>query len=379
MCGGCQRPVSVCLCPHLSRIRAETRVVVLQHPREATVPIGTVRLLELGLEQIERHVGVSFDDESPAVRSLLAAKAPPILLFPGDGARDLAEEPPELPVTLVTIDGTWWQAQKILKRSPYLAGLPRYSLTPKEPSRYRIRREPARECVSTIEAVVQALGLLEGDANPFSKLLAPFEALVEHQLRYARETAVRRHLKRVGLARRPPALRRLAEREADLVVGYGEANAWPRGTPLGATPEIVHWAAERLATGERFEAFIAPRKPFSPTFTHHTGIAPELVTGGEPWATFAERWAAFQRPNDLLCGWGWYASEVLGAEGAVLPERMDLRVVAMNKLKRRPSDVTGCAALLGEPVAQPWVRGRTGVRLAGLSAVLRGLISDAAP
>jgi len=338
------------------------------------VPIGTVRLLELGLEKIERHVGVSFGDESPAVRSLLAAKAPAILLFPGPGARDLAEEPPELPVTLVTIDGTWWQAQKILKRSPYLAQLPRYSLTPKEPSRYRIRREPARDCVSTIEAVVQALGLLEGDASPFSKLLAPFEALVEHQLRFARETAVRRHLKRLGPARRPPAIRLLAERRADLVVGYGEANAWPRGTPLGATPEIVHWAAERPATGERFEAFIAPRRPFAPNFTHHTGIAPERVTGGEPWAAFAERWAAFLRPNDLLCGWGWYASEALRAEGAALPERMDLRVVAMNKLKRRPSDVTGCAALLGEPVDEPWVAGRTGLRLAGLSAVLRGLI-----
>lgn len=340
------------------------------------MPIGTVRLLELGLEQIERHVGVSFDDESPAVRSLVAAKAPPILLFPGASARDLATEPPELPVTLVTIDGTWWQAQKILKRSPYLAGLPRYSLAPKEPSRYRIRREPAENCVSTIEAVVQALGVLEGDVSPFSKLLLPFEALVEHQLRFARETAVRRHLKRIGGARRPPALRRLAEREADLVVGYGEANAWPRGTPLGASPEIVHWAAERLATGERFEAFIAPRLPFSPSFTHHTGIGPERVAGGESWAAFAERWAAFLRPTDLLCGWGWYASEALRAEGAVLPERMDLRVVAMNSLKRKPSDVTGCAELLGQQVDEPWVMGRTGVRLAGLRAVLRGLMAE---
>jgi DTW domain-containing protein YfiP len=358
-------------------VTARTRVVVLQHPREATVPIGTARLLELGLSGLERHVGVAFDDESPAIRALRAAGAPPILLYPGKGARDLALEPPATPVTLVVIDGTWWQARKILRKSPALASLPRYALTPRTPSRYRIRREPAPECVSTIEAVVEALGLLEREGASFERLLAPFDAMVEHQLGFARAQATRRRRVREKKPPRLPALRLLAGREPNLVIGYGEANAWPRGTPLGHSPEIVHWAAERPSTGERFEAFIAPRKPFSPSFSHHTGILREHVNAGESWASFAERWSAFQRRGDLLCGWGFYASEVLLAEGAVLPERLDLRRVAMSTLKRRPSDVAGCAALLGEPVSEPWVEGRTGIRLGALGAVLRGLLASA--
>jgi hypothetical protein len=217
--------------------------------------------------------------------------------------------------------------------------------------------------------------LLEGGDPALSRLLAPFDALVEHQLRFARDSATRRHKVRPGKAKKPPALRFLAERKSDLVVGYGEANAWPRGTPLGASPEIVHWAAERPLSGERFEAFIAPRRPFSPSFTHHTGIERSRVDGGESWDEFVERWRAFQRPGDVLCGWGWYSTEVLRAEGATLPERMDLRVVAMNALRRRPSDVIGCAELLGESVHEPWVPGRTGRRLAALSAVLRGLLA----
>jgi DTW domain-containing protein YfiP len=226
---------------------ARTKVVVLQHPREAGVPIGTVRLLALGLDGVERHVGVTFDDEHPARRAIAEASDPPILLFPGPDARDLAREPPPSPVTLVVIDGTWWQAQKLLKQNPFLATLPRYSLAPDAPSRYRIRKEPALHCVSTIEAIVQALSVLEGRAD-FAPLLGPFDALVEHQLAFARETAARRQRLRPKANRPPRFATLLRERAADFVVGYGEANAWPRGTPLGATPELVHWAAERPAS-----------------------------------------------------------------------------------------------------------------------------------
>jgi hypothetical protein len=281
-------------------------------------------------------------------------------------------------VTLVVIDGTWWQAQKLLKQNPFLATLPRYSLAPDAPSRYRIRKEPALHCVSTIEAIVQALSVLEGRAD-FAPLLGPFDALVEHQLAFARETAARRQRLRPKANRPPRFATLLRERAADFVVGYGEANAWPRGTPLGATPELVHWAAERPATGERFEAFIAPRKPFAPTFTHHTGIEPERVTRGEPFASFAERWAHFLRPSDLLCGWGYYASELLRVEGATVHDRVDLRRVALDLLRSRPGDVVRAAAILGERVEKPWVAGRTGLRLAALAAVLRGLARRVEP
>jgi DTW domain-containing protein YfiP len=372
VCSGCGRPERVCLCAHVTRMTARTKVVVLQHPREADVPIGTVRLLELGLDGVERHVGVSFDGDHPARRAIADAPAPAILLFPGPGAQDLAEAPPLEPVTLVVIDGTWWQAQKLLKKNPFLATLPRFSLSPAAPSRYRIRREPASHCVSTIEAIVHALSVLE-HRDDLAPLLGPFDALVEHQLAFARETAARRQRLRPKAARPPRFATLLRERHADFVLAYGEANAWPRGTPLGASPEIVHWAAERPATGERFEAFIAPRREFAPTFTHHTGIERERVEGGESFESFRERWAHFLRPEDLLCGWGYYGSELLRTEGADVPARIDLRRVALDVLKGRPGDVVRCASVLGQAFDAPWVAGRTGLRLAALVAVFRGL------
>jgi DTW domain-containing protein YfiP len=352
-------------------------VVILQHPRESAVPIGTARLAELALPNAERHVGVDFSGV-PRVREVLENEvAPSILLYPGAGARDLAREPPRGPVTLIVVDGTWWQSRKLLKANPELMQLPRYAFDPPEPSRYRIRREPERHCVSTIEAIARALAYLEHETEGLDALLEPFDAMVEHQLRFIRAGSAPRHVANPRSPRKARWPAALNERSHDLVVGYGETNAWPRGTPLGEGSEIVHFAAERVATGERFEAFVAPRRPLSPSFAHHTGVEPERVLSGETWQEFLERWRAFARPNDLIGGWGHFWAEALRREGVSLPGIVDLRLEARRALRSRPGDVEECARRLGAVPDPAWASGRTGRRTAGAVAVARALIERA--
>jgi DTW domain-containing protein YfiP len=364
----------VCLCSTIRRVSTRTRVVILQHPRESDVPINTARLVELQLERAERHVAIKLADV-PALRARLSdPTAPAILLYPGEQARDLAEAPPAGPVTLVVLDGTWWQAKKLFQQNPELATLPRYSLSPRAPSRYRIRREPALHCISTIEAIGLALTLLEPRGFDHEALLEPFEAMVEHQLHFAGARGARRHLAFRERLRKPRLPQLLLDREADLVVGYGEANAWAKGSPLGGEAEIVHWVAERVSTNERFEALIAPRRPLSPSFELHTRVAPELVLAGESFASFCQRWAAFSRPNDLLVGWGFYASERLAAEGVSLPERLDLRRLARQHLRKKTGEVAACALELGAPLPEAWAFGRGGERLSAAVAVTCALL-----
>lgn len=378
VCPGCSRPSVVCLCATLTRVPTRTHVVILQHPRESDVPINTARLCELQLERADRHVAVKLD-EVPALRARLSdPQAPAILLYPGADARDLASCPPAGPVTLVVLDGTWWQAKKLFQQNPELGRLPRYSLTPSAPSRYRIRREPAAHCISTIEAVGEALALLEPGGFDRARFLQPFEAMVEHQLSYAAARAERRHLAYRQRPRKPRPPRLLLERGADLVVAYGEANAWPKGSALGADAEIVHWVAERLATGERFEALIAPRRPLSPSFEAHARLSPERVLGGESFAEFLARWRAFIRPTDLLAGWGFYGSERLRAEGVELPERLDLRELARQRLRRKAGEATACALALGAEPPEPWALGRAGERLTAVVTVARALLAPVA-
>src|ERR1041385_8611832 len=109
MCARCRRPTSVCYCVALPRIETATRVVILQHPRERDMPIGTARMASLCLPRSSLHVGVRWG-ESEALRAAISDEAaPPILLWPGPGARDVLKEPPAGPVTLVVVDGTWSQ------------------------------------------------------------------------------------------------------------------------------------------------------------------------------------------------------------------------------------------------------------------------------
>src|SRR5262245_10503500 len=101
MCGRCRRPVSVCYCAALPRIETTTRVVILQHPRERYVPIGTARMASLCLPAAELHVGIRWTEHAALAAALADPARPPILLYPGAGARDILREPPRGQVTLV--------------------------------------------------------------------------------------------------------------------------------------------------------------------------------------------------------------------------------------------------------------------------------------
>ncbi len=356
-----------------------TRVVLLQHPRESHVPIGTARLAHLCLPDSELHVGVDFDDDHQVRAALAGADdRPAYLLFPGPEAMDLAEARPAGPITLVVVDGTWWQARKLLKRNAALRALPQLRFTPPAPSNYRIRREPADHCVATVEALALVLGALEGDAARFASLLRPFEEMIDTQLHYARTVRGARHrhaLHRERRARRPPMGGLLRANATNLVCVHGEANAWPARVLGGPPPEIVHWVARR-ATGETFEAIIAPRRPLAPSIPGFIGMTPAQLRAGESWGSFQARWEAFVRPDDFVCTWGRYAPDLVETEGLALPTaRLDLRPFTGTYLGAPPGTVEICSARMGLTVGAPQASGRAGARLAALSAIVDRILA----
>src|SRR6188768_1362979 len=105
----CRRPTSVCYCAAIPTLPTATRVVILQHPRERDMPIGTARMASLCLPRAELHVGVQWGDSRPLARALGDPARPAILLYPGPDARDILRDPPPGPVTLIVVDGTWSQ------------------------------------------------------------------------------------------------------------------------------------------------------------------------------------------------------------------------------------------------------------------------------
>ena len=372
----------VCICAELVTVVPQTKVVVLQHPREADNAIGTAWMVErcFGAERI---VGVDLEREPRFLAALADHAAPAILLSPAPDAIDLRQAPPDGPVTLIVLDGTWSQAKKLLRCNPSLERLPRYAFQPARPSNYRIRKEPAEHCVSTIEATVAALSLLEakrGSGVDVHQALRAFDAMVDHQLRIANERKESRHLRSAiarnaknGCTEDRARRRRLPLSGDQLVVVYGEANAWPRTSEHGPHPELVHLVAERIDTGERFESFVAPARPLSHGFSFHTGIPEERALGGEDRERFRARLSAFFREGDVLAIWGFYVLDLLRREGLALPRSVDLRSTAIRFFGRPAGDVTQMAASLGAGLDAPWALGRTGVRHAVATSVARVL------
>ena len=191
-CERCQRPREHCLCPLIPQLGSRTRVVLLQHPSETGHALNTARLAALGLVNGELRVGELFED----LAQLLATPGyRPALLFPGEQAQALQAYGPgeALPLLLVVPDGTWRKARKLLYLNPLLQALPRVTLGQVQPSRYRLRKAPEEGALSTLEAVVQALNVLEAPVG-FDELLKPFEALIEGQIKaMGRETFERNH------------------------------------------------------------------------------------------------------------------------------------------------------------------------------------------
>ncbi|QRY78835.1 DTW domain-containing protein [Pseudomonas sp. PDNC002] len=188
-CPRCERPLKHCLCGLIPHVDNRTRVLILQHPSEVGHALNTARLAVLGLANAELKVGEDFS-------GLELAAWDAWLLFPGESALGLVEvaaRPVDKPRLLVVPDGTWRKARKLLHLNPSLAALPRVVLPEGLTSRYRLRKAPAEGALSTIEAVVHALDVLDAPQS-HADLLRPFDALIEGQIAaMGEETFQRNH------------------------------------------------------------------------------------------------------------------------------------------------------------------------------------------
>lgn len=214
ICEACRRPGVGCVCASLPRIAHALPVVVLQHPREARHPFGTVPLARAALEGLRVEVGLDHEPRRGA------------LLWPSEGARPLelaARE--DRPERLVVLDGTWSHARALLRRNPWLEALPRYTITPRAPGRYRTRRERSANGLATIEAIATALSQFEPELEPaLDALIAAFEERERQMVAHQADPRPRRRRERVSAER--AALVRQDIAVATAVVVDGRPAAW---------------------------------------------------------------------------------------------------------------------------------------------------------
>jgi DTW domain-containing protein len=368
LCLTCRRPKRVCWCDDVRRVESRTRVVFVQHPREAKVPISTCRMAHHALPNSELHVALMAKGV-PALEAICQQEEVAVL-FPSEGATQV-ENLATPPKTLIVVDGTWSNAKKVVEKCPLLSRLPRLAFTPQTPGNYRIRQEPTEKHYSTVEAVAYVLERLEGKPGAFRPMLNAFDAMVDRQLAFTQasggQTRHRRKPKRNSVP--VDLLAPLKQAQGNLVCVFAEANAWPDDSPSRppGEAEMIQLVALRLASNERFSVLLAPQRPLSPSVSCHLDLPADVFATAAPRAEALAAWQRFVQPSDVLVGWGSYCASLLAQEGLKPTVFIDVRGLLAQQRKGRPGGVEQIASTLG--VALPHGQGRAARRLLSLAEV----------
>ncbi|ORX98973.1 DTW-domain-containing protein [Basidiobolus meristosporus CBS 931.73] len=213
-CASCWRPVNSCICDSLTSeqyCNCRVRIVVLQHPK-CQVSIGTLRILKHTFKYCDIFVGKDFSEgKHPDLDVLLNDDSyTPLLLYPGPNATDvktLQTRSNDMPSTdkwhclgctcdqrsshsnsprylVIAIDGTWSHAKYLYRFNPRIQRIRQIMLPSPEPSIYHaLKREPRPTCISTVEAVGRAIGILGWDSEEFlmEDLLRPLHRIIQIQ------------------------------------------------------------------------------------------------------------------------------------------------------------------------------------------------------
>lgn len=180
-CARCLRPQAACLCALARPTAHRTEVLILQHPQEQREAKNSAALLRLSLAHCEVVVGERFPPETLAAL-LHRPGRETVLLYPDTPAVPAPSPPTQTSgarLRLVVLDATWRKSLRMLREHPVLAAMPRLALDAPAPTRYRAIRAARRaDQVSTLEATVQALAILEGPSFDAAPLLDAFGRFV---------------------------------------------------------------------------------------------------------------------------------------------------------------------------------------------------------
>lgn len=186
-CFDCFRPHSHCVCNFIPPFAAHCNTLILQHPHERKKYYSTVKLLSKAVTNLTLLRGLEFD--ATALENKLHGQKP-YLLYPSADAIDCTDVTLDSGNTVIVIDGTWREAQKIIFRNRFLTALPCLSFKSPITSKYRIRKQPKAGYLSTLESLGYLLKLnAQSSGNEllaakYDSLFEGFHRMIDQQLNY---------------------------------------------------------------------------------------------------------------------------------------------------------------------------------------------------
>lgn len=179
-CQRCLLPLKQCLCDTLRPATARSRFCLVMFDTEPMKPSNTGRLIADVLPDTAAFQWSRTEPLQALVDLVDDSNYQPMVVFPAsyaDSHRTVLTTPPPngKPPLFILLDGTWTEARKMFRKSPYLDALPIISVDLRKTSAYRLREAHADGQYCTAEVAI-ALLELAGDA-PAAQGLADHFAL----------------------------------------------------------------------------------------------------------------------------------------------------------------------------------------------------------
>jgi DTW domain-containing protein YfiP len=178
------------------------------HPKEARKEkLGTGKISHLFLQNSKLLVGIDFTASIEVNALINDPNNDCFVLYPGPQSLNISD--PEFyshighkktakTFIVFLIDGTWPCAKKMMRLSKNLNTLPRLTFSPTTASIFEIKQQPAKFCLSTLEAIHLFLKKLNAQGfeltfNHEDQMLAVFKLMINYQLECARNPTLAKH------------------------------------------------------------------------------------------------------------------------------------------------------------------------------------------
>ena len=193
-CAGCRLVPTHCICALRPNVPTRAGMCLLMADIEPLKPSNTGWLIADVVADTFAF-GWARTVVAPELLTLLSdPQWQPYVVFPAefaDDARvvhDVAHVANKRPL-FILLDGTWDEARKMFRKSPYLQNFPVLSLQPEQLSRYKLRRAQSDAHLCTAEVGALCLDLAN-DSQAAASLNAYFEVFTEHYLKAKQQLPV---------------------------------------------------------------------------------------------------------------------------------------------------------------------------------------------
>lgn len=186
-CAGCRLAPSHCMCALRASVPTRAGICLVMSEFEPLKPSNTGWLVADVVPDTHAFAW-SRTHVDPALLALLDDPGwQPVVVFPGEFAApgrvvtELPQDAVRRPL-FILLDGTWSEARKAFRKSPYLDRFPVLSLNPEQRSRYKLRRSwhGHHFCTSEVAALCLAIA---GDLQAARTLEAALDVFSDRYLR----------------------------------------------------------------------------------------------------------------------------------------------------------------------------------------------------